>query len=59
MRPCMEMILRGLFGLIGVRHIHHVLTTTLIGGQEYLKIQQVFVFACVQILHPEYRVNPP
>jgi hypothetical protein len=31
MRPCMEMMLRGLFGLIGVRYNHHVLTITLIG----------------------------
>lgn len=33
----MEMILRGLFGLIGVRYIHHVLITTLIGGQQHLR----------------------
>lgn len=37
MRPCMEMILRGLFGLIGVRYIHYVLTITLIGVLQHLR----------------------
>jgi len=33
----MEMMLRELFGLIGVRYIHHVLAITLIGGQQHLR----------------------